>query len=238
MVKLLLQISALLLAASCLRAASVAGPCIPDTLANYEALPATGCNVGPLNFSGFSFSQSGTVMVGDTNIMVSPVFGIIDSDYGLSFTSSGFKVSGTNTSTYVITYLEDPTGPIRSLDDVLDDPVVAPGRAEVDTVGCLGAAFTGGICLTSTVSIMVFDDGIAPQKTASVFFPGQSMVGVQNTILLKGNTTGSVDMNGVAVASQVPEPGTGWVGAAAVLALFLARQPPLKRLQVRLQHRP
>jgi hypothetical protein len=64
------------------------------------------------------------------------------------------------------------------------------------------------------------------------------MVGVQNTILLKGNTTGSVNMNGVAVASQVPEPGTGWLSVAAVLALVLARKSPLKRLQVRLQLRP
>jgi hypothetical protein len=232
MLKLLVRISPLLLAISSLSA----GPCMPDTLAHYETL--TSCNVGPLIFSGFTFSQSGTVTVGDTNIMVAPVFGIIDTDYGLSFTSTGFKVSGTDTSTYVITYLEDPTGPIRSLDDVLDDPVLAPGRAEVDTVGCLGAAFTGAICPTSTVSIMVFDDGIAPQKTASVSFPGQTMVGIQNMILLKGNTTGSVNMNGVAVASQVPEPGTGWLSLAVVLALFLARKPPLKRLQVRLQHRP
>jgi hypothetical protein len=238
MLKLLLRIGPLLLAASSLRATSVASPCIPDTLAHYEALPATGCNVGALNFSGFSFSQSGTVMVGDTNIMVAPVFGIIGTDYGLSFTSSGFKVSGTDTSTYVITYLEDPSGPIHSLDDVLDDPVVAPGRAEVDTVGCLGAAFTGAICPTSTVSIMVFDDGIAPQLTASVSFPGQTMVGVRNTILLKGNTTGSVNMNGVAVASQVPEPDTGWMGVAAVLALVLLRKSPLERWQVRFQHRP
>jgi hypothetical protein len=229
---LLLRIRPFFLAISSLSA----GPCLPDTLSNYQTL--TSCTVGPLIFSGFTFSQSGTVTVGAANIMVAPVFGIIDTDYGLSFTSAGFKVSGTDTSRYVITYLEDPTGPIRSLDDVLDDPVVAPGRAEVDTVGCLGAAFSGAICLTSTVSMMVFDDGIAAQKTASVTFPGQSMVGVQNTILLNGNTTGSVNMNGIAVASQVPEPATGWLSGAVVLALFLARKPALKRLQVRLQHRP
>jgi hypothetical protein len=191
-----------------------------------------------VNFSGFTFSQSGTVVVGDTNIMVASVFGILDTDFGLSFTSAGFKVSGTDTSTYVITYLETNPDPIRSLDDVLDDPVVAPGFAAVDTVGCLGTAFSGAICPTSTVSIMVFDDGIAPQKTASVFFADQSMVGVQNTIRLRGNTTGTVDMRDVAVASQVPEPRTVWLSTAAVLALLLACKLPLKRLQVRLQHRP
>ena len=233
MLKLLLRTSVWLLAAASLRA----GVCIPDTLAHYEALPATGCNGGSLTFSNFTFSQSGTVTVGDTNIMVTPIFGIVDTDAGLSFTSAGFKVSGTDTSTYVITYVEDPTGPIHSIDDVLDDPVIPPGRAEVDTVGCLGAAFIGGICSTSTVSLVVFDDGIAPQKTASVMFAGQSIVGIQNTILLRGNTTGSVNMNGVAVASQGPEPGTGWLSAAAVLALVLACKLPLKRLQVRLQRR-
>ena len=124
------------------------------------------------------------------------------------------------------------------LDDVLDDPVIFPGRAEVDTVGCLGAAFTGAICPTSSVAIMVFDDGIAPRKTASVNFSGESMVGVQNTISLSGNGTGSVDMNGIAVASQVPEPGTGWLSIAFVVALVLLRKPPLERLQVRFQHRP
>src|SRR5436853_4270009 len=149
MLKPLLWISPLLLAGSSLNA----GSCLPDTLAHYETI--TSCNVGPVIFSGFTFSQSGTVTVGDTNIMVTPVFGIVDTDYGLSFTSTGFKVSGTDTSTYIITYLEDPSGPIHSLDDVLDDPVTFPGRAEVVTVGCLGAAFAGGICPTSTVSIMV-----------------------------------------------------------------------------------
>jgi hypothetical protein len=230
---MLLRYSPLLLTASVLSAVGVAPACVQNTLANYEALPATGCDVGAiLNFSGFSFSQSGTVTVGAANITVTPVFDIIGIDYGLSFTSSGFTVSGTDSSTYVITYLEDPSGPIHSLDAVLDDPVVAPGLAQLTTIGCLGAAFTGATCPTSnTVSVSAFDDGISPQLTASVSFPGQSTVGVQNTILLEGNSTGSAGITGVAVASQLPEPGTGWLTAAAVLAvLVLTRKPSLKIL--------
>ncbi len=243
MLKTFLPIGLLIWTASSLSATSLAAPCVANTLASYEALPATGCNVGPLNFSGFTFSQSGTVTVGAAAIMVTPVTNIIGVDYGLLFTSSGFSVSGSNTSTYVIDYQEDPSGPIQSLDDVLGDPVTSPGLAEVNTLGCLGAAFSAGTCPNpATVGVSVFDNGITRVGSASVSFAGQSIVGVQNTILLEGNGTGSASIIpplGIEVASaDAPEPGSGWLCGAVLLGLLFLRKAPLKVPQIRLQRRP
>ncbi len=234
----------LVLAAASLRA----GPCIPDTLANYIALPPAGCSVGALTVNGFSFavlSSGGAPLIFTASaIHVTPQIGA--AKYGLSFTSSGLHVSGNDFVNYLIGYTEDPEGPIRSLDDVLDDPVVSPGLGQVATLGCLGAAFSGAVCSTSTVGINVFDAGTSSQLADSVTFTGVFVLGIRNTITLNGNTSGnpantggSVSINGVtSLSSVIPEPGTAWAAAGALAALILARKPRLKRLQVRLERHP
>ena len=124
MLKITLRTGPLLLAASLLRA----GTCVPDTLANYELL-TTDCTVNGLSFSGFTFSATPTgtaTAVAASGINVSPL--TINGENGLLFSSpSGFSVSPGGALTYVITYVEDPDGDIRSMDDVLDDPVTLPG---------------------------------------------------------------------------------------------------------------
>ena len=242
MLRIALPVSMFLLAASSL----LAGPCAPDTLANYLSLPPSGCTVGPLTVNAFSFSvqsSSGSpAILAASMINVTPEIG---AEYGLNFTSSGFSVSGNDAVVYIIGFTEDPEGPIRSLDDVLDDPVTAPGRGEVDTLGCLGAAFSGAICSTSTVSVMVFDAGTSSHLADSIVFTGVTILGIRKTISLNGNTSGdptntggSVKINGFSSQSLfVPEPGTGWLATVALLACasVLANKPRLKRLQVRLQ---
>jgi hypothetical protein len=223
----------LLLVASLLRA----GTCAPDTLANYELLPAAGCTVNGLSFSGFMFSSTATgtgVAVPASSIMVSPT--TTNGEQGLMFSSGGWSVGAMGKVVYVITYTEDPSGDIRSMDDVLDDPVVVPGIGRVDTLGCLGAAFSGGICSMSTVSVSVFDDGIAPVKMASTNFAGVHILGIQQTVTLASSTSGtglgsgSASITDFGGQSFVPEPSTVWLAAASVLALVLARQTRLKRL--------
>jgi len=223
----------LLLAASLLHA----GPCVSDTLANYILLPPAGCTVAGLSFSNFSFavasSGGGASVIGAAAINVTPTFG---NTFGLNFTSSGWSVTGAEFVNYVIGYTEDPEGDIRSLDDVLDDPVTIPGVGRIDTLGCLEGAFSP-TCPTSTVSVSVFDDGIAPQLMNRVTFPGVHVLGVQHTISLDGHGTGSVKINGYGGSSLLPEPSTGWLAVPA-LVLILARQAGLKRLQVLFQRRP
>jgi hypothetical protein len=222
----------LLLAASLLQA----GPCAIDSLANYETLPPSGCTVGGLQFSGFGFTVGpnggGAVVIGAGAITVTPLTG---AESGLSFTSGGFNVVNTGFVSYIITYTEDPSGDIRSMDDVLDDPVTAPGVGRIDSLGCLGASFSP-TCPTSTVSVSVFDDGIAPQLTKSVNFAGVHILGVQDTISLDGHGTGSVSMNGFGGSSFIPEPSTMWLGLP-VAGLVFARRARLKLAQIRFQHR-
>ena len=235
MLKFVFPMSVFLLATPTL----VAGPCAPDTLANYIALGVTGCTVGPLIVNGFSFSvlsSGGTpLIVNATQINVTPQTG---AEYGLSFTSTGLHVAGNDFVNYSIGYTEDPEGPIRSLDDVLDDPVTSPGRGEVSTLGCLDAAFVGTTCSTSTVSIDVFDAGTSSHLADSVSFTGVTILGVLSTVSLNGNTTGSASINGVKTESFVaPEPGT-WLPAALTLAaLIFVRKSRLKRLQIGFERR-
>jgi hypothetical protein len=224
-----------------------AGTCAADTLANYIGLGATGCTVGPLTFSGFSFSVLSTggspLIVNASQINVTPLLG---NTFGVGFSSSGFRESGNNFVNYSIGYTEDPEGPIQSLDDVLDDPVTPPGLGQVTTVGCLGAAFSGTTCPTSTFSLVVFDAGTSSQLRASTTFSGVSILGIQKTITLNGNnsgnsanTGGSVTINGDRSSSTVvPEPGTFFAGALGLAALVLSRKPGLKLSQVRFQRRP
>jgi hypothetical protein len=207
-------------------------------LDHYELLPAAGCTVNGVSFSGFLFSSTATgtgVAVSASSVMVSPT--TTNGEQGLMFSSPGFSVGAGGKVVSVITYTEDPSGDIRSLDDVLDDPVVVPGIGRVDTLGCLGAAFSGGICSMSTVSVSVFDDNIAPVKMASVNFAGVHTLGVQQTVTLASSTmtlnglgSGSASITDFGGQSFVPEPSTAWLAAIPVLALILMRQARLKRL--------
>jgi hypothetical protein len=233
MVKIFLRASPLLLAGSLLHA----GACMPDSLANYQLLPPAGCTAGGLTFSGFSFavgpSGGGAVLIGASDIMVTPVFG---PETGLGFTSNGFSVINSGFASYTIGFTEDPSGDIRSMDDVLDDPVLAPGVGRVDSLGCLGASFSP-TCPTSTVNVSVFDAGTTAVLMNSVNFSGVNILGIQHTISLDGHGTGSVKINGFSQSSFVPEPSTGWLALLPILALLLMGKARLKRLQIRLEHR-
>src|SRR5436190_630893 len=143
-------LSAALLACACLQASPV---CVPGTLASYEALPVTGCMVGVLTVNDFVFtvlgSSGGAVPLTDTQIIVAP----IGTRLGLSFSSTGFSVTGAESVQYLIGYTWDPSDTIQSMDDVMDPPSAILGFANVTTTGCLNAAFVGSTCSTSTVSI-------------------------------------------------------------------------------------
>ena len=181
MLKILLLAGPLLLAASLGRATTVppgANPCVKATLASYIA--SRGCTMEGLFFNNFSFQvasvSGGAVPIGASDIAVTPL-AVSNSD-GLTFTSGGFSVTGTGAVSYIIGYTEDPEGDIRSMDDVLDDPVIPPGVGRSVSQGCLGFSFSTN-CSGPTVSISVFDDGIAPRLTDSVTFVGVNTLGEQ-----------------------------------------------------------
>jgi len=174
-----------------------------DTLANYEALGAGGCTVGPMLVNGFSFNlisvSGGATAVNASQITVTPDF---PSDgFGLIFASSGFSVTGTGAVSYGLGFTWDPTGDIRGAGDILD-----PGSVDILTGGCEGIAFSGSSCSGTPFSLHVFE-GATSQLTDFVSFSGTNIVWIENTIDLNANG-GTASFNSIENYIVVPEPGS------------------------------
>ena len=201
-----------------------AGPCVPDLLSNYEALGSGGCSVGPFNVKSFSYTLiSSTVTIADTDITVTPIFGL--GSFGLTFSSTKFDVSGTDSAKYLLAYTWDP-GTVRSLEDILNTSTpVAPGFAQISTDACVDAAFSGASCSTFVDTIVVNHDGITPNLNASVAFsPTIGTVGIRNTIELDANGASS-EFKDFSNILFVPEPSTVIGGLfAAALAFRRSRR--------------
>jgi hypothetical protein len=219
-----------ILACECLRA----GPCVPGTLLSYESLGVSGCTVGTLTAFNFAFSvlgsSGGAVPVTDSQINVTPSFNLTGLLGGLNFASTGFSVSVNQSIQYLIAYTWDPHDDIQSMDDIMDPPMAFLGFANVTTVGCMGAAFTGAICPTSTATVTVFDNnGVTQLRDAKDITPSQ-ILGIRTTIDLEA-LGGNASFDSLSSESRVPEPATWW-SCAAALTLLAAR---LRRVGARLQ---
>src|SRR5581483_4644374 len=133
--------------------------CTTTTLNNYEALGSGGCQIGGLTVVNFSYSfVSGSATIPDTSITVTPTF--VGNQFGLTFSSPNFSVTGSASAVYLLAYTWDP-GDIRSLEDILNaNSPVFPGLAQITTVDCRDAAFTGSTCPNSTDTLVVSDNGL------------------------------------------------------------------------------
>ena len=202
-----------------------AGPCVPGTLFSYEALGATGCTIGQLTANNFNFqilgSSGGAVPVNDMQINVTPTFNTTGLLGKLNFASSGFSVSVNGSVQYLIAYTLDPHDDIQSMDDIMDPPFATNGLANVTTLGCIGAAFVGSTCSTSTASVNVFDNNSVTQFNNSVTFTPVFILGIRNTIDLQA-LGGSASFDSFGNEGVLPEPAT-WGCCAAGLALLAAR---------------
>jgi hypothetical protein len=205
-----------------------AGPCVSATLFVYDNLPPTGCTVGPLTAFNFSFSIFGTPtgspsILTDGQINVTPTFGgrALGS---LNFASSGFNVGMSQSIKYVIAYTLDPHDDIQSMDDIMDPPFATNGLANVTTLGCVGAAFVGSTCSTSTATVMVFDNNGATQFNSSTNITPSQILGIRQTITLQaGSGAGSgAGFDSFGSSASIPEPST-WLLCGAALALLAAR---------------
>ena len=204
-----------------------AGPCVPGTLFSYEALGATGCTVGNLTAFSFSFSVLSNTGVPtpltDSQITVTPTFGgrALGS---FNFASSGFSVGISQSIQYLIAYTLDPHDDIQSMDDIMDPPFATNGLANVTTLGCVGAAFVGSTCSTSTATVSVFDNNGTTQFTSSTNITPSQILGIRQTITLQaGSGAGSgAGFDSFGSSASIPEPAT-WLSSAAALALLAAR---------------
>lgn len=181
--------------------------CVTGTLASYEALGAGGCTLDGHLVKSFSYSMiSGTVTIPDTSIIVTPSVGF-DSMW-LTFSSTDFSVSGTDSAVYLLAYTWDPQD-IRSLEDILNaNSPVYPGLAMITTEDCEDAAFSGAACPTSTDTIVVSDDGHTLISPTSVSFsPPLTVLGIRDTIELDGNGASS-EFTSFENLLTVPEPST------------------------------
>ena len=210
-----------ILACGCLQA----GPCVPGTLFSYEVLGATGCTLGQLTANNFNFqvvgSSGGAVPLNDMQINVTPSFNTTGLLGRLNFASSGFSVTVNQSVQYVIGYTLDPHDDIQSMDDIMDPPAAVLGFANVTTLGCVGAAFIGPNCSTSTAVVMVFDNNGATQFNNAVKITPSQILGIRNTIDLEAKG-GSASFDSFSSDSTTPEPAT-WLYCAAALALLAAR---------------
>ncbi len=195
--------------------------CVVDFLTNYEALGATGCQVGPFTVNNFSYTLvASTVNIPDTDITVTPVIGA--GSFGLMFSSPDFDVTGNDFARYLLAYTWDP-GDIRSLEDVLNTSTpVFPGVATITTDACEDSAFTGATCPTTDVTLVVFSNGNAATLTDTVgFSPGIGTVGIRDLIDMEANGASSEFTSFLNIVST-PEPSTLAEGLIA-LALITRR---------------
>jgi hypothetical protein len=202
--------------------------CATDSLFNYEALGAGGCTVKGLPFSGFTFSvvfaNGGAVPVTAGQITVSPVDP--DLEGGLNFASDGFSVSAGQSVEYQISYSVDDPPIIHGWDLQLFDPVTPPATITITSMECLGSAFSGTSCPTSsTVTNTVSDNGTTPVLRDKEYFPITRTVGVLTTIELDAHLGGSASFTSITQqAVLAPEPWPAMLTPSGLLLLVFARR--------------
>src|SRR5437764_1493369 len=130
-----------------------ASACTTSPLSVYDSAGFT-CQLGPFTMADFTYTfLAGTFTVPDTAITVTPLNGT--DFFAMEFSSTQFSATGSDFTRYLLAYTFDPA-PIRSAEDILNDPVIFPGLVQITTDICRDAAFTGAVCPTSTATLQVF----------------------------------------------------------------------------------
>jgi hypothetical protein len=201
----------------------LATPCTTGTLASYIALGSTGCMDGIFNVEDFTFNViSSTVKVTADNIDITPI--TTANDFSLQFSSSLFDLSGTNSIDVQIGYLWDPED-IGSIREAMEDPPVFPGESSVTIDACENANFVANVCPTTLATALLFDNQQVRILNATIIFPpGVTSLGMEDTIFLAGNGTGSADITNFSDTVVTPEPSTLVLVPVATGVLFAWRR--------------
>lgn len=205
--------------------------CVSGTLSGYESLGATGCTVGNLVFSNFTFGASaagsGAILPVDTGITVAPLSSTNNAGFIFDAAlSAGSGQSQDVTIDYIVRVL---TGTSAITDSALS--VEAHGSASADMTECLGGllpACSGG----TAVGLTANSNNLAVSNTfAAVNTVGAGLdINAMNGGVISGEqvqfSTGPNDGGG---GSLAPEPASLALFGTGVLALGLLLR---KRLRV------
>lgn len=210
--------------------AAAAPACTQATLAAYIEAGQQGCMIGEgpnFTFMGFSFSGQGPLTAAD--ILVTPKLGPNGAET-LLFSSSGFSAAAGQSFDYTISYIADPPPPeIIRFDMSLDeDPVTAPGSADVRTTLCIDVD-----CIRTAV-LHAFDNGSTMQFTDGVdISPPTVFLFISNDIKIDGGAAGSggsASFTGVENITVVnPEPSSVFFVLAGLLGLSVQRMRSKRR---------
>jgi hypothetical protein len=206
----------------------LATPCTSGTLASYIALGSTGCMDGVFNVEDFTFNVISTaipITANDINVIPSAT----SNNFSLQFSSSLFDVSGTNSIEVQIGYLWD-VGDLGSLNEVMNDPPVFPGQSSVIIDACENANFVANACPATLATALLLDNQVMRMLNATIIFPPDvTSLGMEDTIYLAGNGTGSADITNFSDTVMTPEPATFVLVPAAAGVLFALRRRTLRR---------
>jgi hypothetical protein len=206
------------------QAALAAPVCVTANLADYETT-ASPCTIKVLTFESFNFktvfATGRVVPVAASQITVAPVDP--SSLAGLHYSSSGFSVSAAQSVQYQLKYVVRDPPIIHGYQLKLVDPVTPPAFITITSEECLGAAFVGITCPTSsTVTNTVSDNGITAVLNDVVFFPPVHIIGELTTITLDAHLGGSASFTSFEEdALLAPEPQSFALVAFGVALLVL-----------------
>jgi len=152
---------------------AAAATCISgDTLAQYEALGATGCQIGDKIFSNFTYTDSATggaiavTAAGITVNSVGPGQSVTGSNYGLAFDGSWTALNGqTNDGDigFTVTVVNGAGMEITDAGLAQTSGITASGVASVAEQGCSGTGCTPGTWAVLTLQYGTVDAAASDQ---------------------------------------------------------------------------
>jgi hypothetical protein len=225
----------LLIVPALLQANSLAPPCVAGSLLSYEqSLPGGQCSIGVLNFSDFTFRQTGIGPL-DTAAQIE----LTPAVNGFGFTQvSGnpFTVAAGDNADYLIFYnfVIDPAPVVEGADLALDPPF---GDVNVQQGYCNDSSFTIGegvpVCIDSAGNLstpQTLTVTTESPKASKIFNPPALNFGSVRTEIKLDGTSGPAGFDGVTGdatvvdTSSTPEPASVILALGGLLAIGLRRK--------------
>lgn len=203
--------------------------CSSGTLANYVALGSTGCSVGDVTLSDFSFAvvastpSPGTQIATADTILIASLNSVLDR---LQFTSSAFNVATGGDAEYSFGYrITAPEAILAGLGmDLLAESPVVPGTARANAVGTITGA--GGNPLFYDLFVVHAGGPEGNKLNAETeFAEPTSQIDVRFWLDLDASNGGTSQIVGIAIyvpdlaTTAVPEPSTFLLLASGLVGL-------------------